>query len=211
MCRGHHNDTKGRKSVCGMEIRMKEKAEKKQKELKAVCISQKKLSQTLLAPALCAKTEEEELRAEMQQCRKEGGKVYLLYEGKQTAGYLLFARQKVALPRAAEADVTAYVLQKSFLGEAYQEKREAAEKYVLEDLKERAAWDDCQAILWGEQSYRMQKTKWGLYTGTGILFAAAIALVYGMLFHNLALGICFGVCFASCFGVVWTQIGKEKR
>lgn len=194
---------------------MAEKAEKKGKAgLRAVCVTGKKLSQTAFASEICVPTGEEELRAELQKCIREGGKVYLFTVQKQPVGYLMFEKKKAVVPdsaeeAASETEVTAYCLKRGFLMEAYEAERKEAEKFVLEDLKERARGDDSRAILWEDQIYRLQETKWSMNTGAGMGIAMALGLIYGLLLNNIALGICFGVCFGTCFGVAWIQIQKK--
>lgn len=188
---------------------------KGRKRLTAVCLTAKKLSKTALTSEICAQSSGEELRAELQQCIREGGKVYLLMAQSHPVGYLMFEKKKATVPDTAEegateSEVTAYCLKQGFLLEGYETEREEAEKFVLEEMKEYAGWNGCKAILWGDQLYRLQKTKWNINTGAGMGIGLALGLVYGLLLNNLGLGICFGICFVTCFGVTWTQIQKKR-
>ena len=81
---------------------------------------------------------------------------------------------------------------------------------MLEDRKERAEWDDCKAIVWGENLYRHDEEKWGIFTGSGLVMGVALGVIYGMLFDNMALGIYIGISLGSCFGAVWTMVSKKK-
>lgn len=188
---------------------------KGRKRLTAVCFTAKKLSKTTLTSEICAQSSGEELRAELQQCIREGGKVYLFMAQSRPVGYLMFEKKKATVPDtaeegASESEVTAYCLKQGFLSEGYETEREEAEKFVLEEMKEYARWNGCKAILWGDQMYRLQKTKWSMNTGAGMGIGLALGLVYGLLLNNLGLGICFGICFGTCFGVTWTQIQKKR-
>lgn len=188
---------------------------KGRKRLTAVCLTAKKLSKTVLTSEICAQSSVEELRAELQQCIREGGKVYLFMTQSRPVGYLMFEKKKATVPDtaeegASESEVTAYCLKQGFLSEGYETEREEAEKFVLEEMKEYARWNGCKAILWGDQMYRLQKTKWSMNTGAGMGIGLALGLVYGLLLNNLGLGICFGICFGTCFGVTWIQIQKKR-
>ena len=107
-------------------------------------------------------------------------------------------------------EVWAYRLLRRSLPEEYEESVQTLEKGILEDLKERAEWNDCKAIVWGENLYRHDEEKWGIFTGSGLVMGVALGVIYGMLFDNMALGICIGISLGSCFGAVWTMVGKKK-
>lgn len=107
-------------------------------------------------------------------------------------------------------EVQAYRLLRRSLLEEYEESAQTLEKGILEDLKERAEWNDCKAIVWGENLYRHDEEKWGIFTGSGLAMGVALGVIYGMLFDNMALGICIGISLGSCFGAVWTMVGKKK-
>lgn len=107
-------------------------------------------------------------------------------------------------------EVWAYRLLRRSLPEEYEEAAQILEKGILEDLKERAEWNDCKAIVWGENLYRHDEEKWGIFAGSGLAMGVALGVIYGMLFDNMALGICIGISLGSCFGAVWTMAGKKK-
>lgn len=107
-------------------------------------------------------------------------------------------------------EVQAYRLLRRSLPEEYEEAVQTLEKGILEDLKERAEWNDCKAIVWGENLYRHDEEKWGIFAGSGLAMGVALGVIYGMLFDNMALGICIGISLGSCFGAVWTMAGKKK-
>lgn len=90
------------------------------------------------------------------------------------------------------------------------EAAQTLEKGILEDLKERAEWNDCKVIVWGENLYRHDEEKRGIFAGSGLAMGVALGVIYGMLFNNMALGICIGISLGSCFGAVWTMAGKKK-
>lgn len=107
-------------------------------------------------------------------------------------------------------EVQAYRLLRRNLLEEYEESVQTLEKGILEDLKERAEWNDCKAIVWGENLYRHDEEKWGIFAGSGLVMGVALGVIYGMLFDNMALGICIGISLGSCFGAVWTMVGKKR-
>lgn len=121
------------------------------------------------------------------------------------------AAKSEAEPDAQEPrEVQAYRLLRRSLPEEYEEAAQILEKGILEDLKERAEWDECKMIVWGENLYRRDETKWGTFAGSGLAMGVALGVIYGMLFDNMALGICLGISLGSCFGAVWTMAGKKK-
>lgn len=119
--------------------------------------------------------------------------------------------EKVGNGEAKEpCQVQAYRLLRRSLPPEYEESAQLLEKGILEDLKERAEWNDCKAIVWGENLYRHDEEKWGIFAGSGLVMGVALGVIYGMLFDNMALGICIGISLGSCFGAVWTMVGKKK-
>ena len=188
----------------------------------------------VMPAAVCEPEGEAALREEMAQVVADGGKLYLFCVKKEPVGYLLFEKTKIELPKEeteqpnldagegtaakseAEPDaqepreVQAYRLLRRSLPEEYEEAAQILEKGILEDLKERAEWNDCKAIVWGENLYRHDEEKWGIFTGSGLVMGVALGVIYGMLFDNMALGICIGISLGSCFGAVWTMVGKKK-
>ena len=188
----------------------------------------------VMPAAVCEPEGEAALREEMAQVVADGGKLYLFCVKKEPVGYLLFEKTRIELPKEeteqpnpdagegtaakseAEPDtqepreVQAYRLLRRSLPEEYEEAAQILEKGILEDLKERAEWDECKMIVWGENLYRRDETKWGTFAGSGLAMGVALGVIYGMLFDNMALGICLGISLGTCFGAVWTLTGKKK-
>lgn len=213
---------------------MAEVQKEKKEKLRFTCVSKKGIEKMVMPAAVCEPEGEAALREEMAQVVADGGKLYLFCVKKEPVGYLLFEKTKIELPKEeteqpnpdagegtaakseAEPDaqepreVQAYRLLRRSLPEEYEEAAQILEKGILEDLKERAEWNDCKAIVWGENLYRHGEEKWGIFTGSGLVMGVALGVIYGMLFDNMALGICIGISLGSCFGAVWTMVGKKK-
>lgn len=213
---------------------MAEVQKEKKEKLRFTCVSKKGIEKMVMPAAVCEPEGEAALREEMAQVVADGGKLYLFCVKKEPVGYLLFEKTKIELPKEekeqpnpdagegtaakseAEPDaqepreVQAYRLLRRSLPEEYEEATQILEKGILEDLKERAEWNDCKAIVWGENLYRHDEEKWGIFTGSGLVMGVALGVIYGMLFDNMALGICIGISLGSCFGAVWTMVGKKK-
>lgn len=213
---------------------MAEVQKEKKEKLRFTCVSKKGIEKMVMPAAFCEPEGEAALREEMAQVVADGGKLYLFCVKKEPVGYLLFEKTKIELPKEeteqpnpdagegtaakseAEPDaqepreVQAYRLLRRSLLEEYEESAQTLEKGILEDLKERAEWNDCKAIVWGENLYRHDEEKWGIFTGSGLVMGVALGVIYGMLFDNMALGICIGISLGSCFGAVWTMVGKKK-
>lgn len=213
---------------------MAEVQKEKKEKLRFTCVSKKGIEKMVMPAAVCEPEGEAALREEMAQVVADGGKLYLFCVKKEPVGYLLFEKTKIELPKEeteqpnpdagegtaakseAEPDaqepreVQAYRLLRRSLPEEYEEAAQILEKGILEDLKERAEWNDCKAIVWGENLYRHDEEKWGIFTGSGLVMGVALGVIYGMLFDNMALGICIGISLGSCFGAVWTMVGKKK-
>lgn len=213
---------------------MAEVQKEKKEKLRFTCVSKKGIEKMVMPAAVCEPEGEAALREEMAQVVADGGKLYLFCVKKEPVGYLLFEKTKIELPKEekeqpnpdagegtaakseAEPDaqepreVWAYRLLRRSLPEEYEESAQTLEKGILEDLKERAEWNDCKAIVWGENLYRHDEEKWGIFTGSGLAMGVALGVIYGMLFDNMALGICIGISLGSCFGAVWTMVGKKK-
>lgn len=213
---------------------MAEVQKEKKEKLRFTCVSKKGIEKMVMPAAVCEPEGEAALREEMAQVVADGGKLYLFCVKKEPVGYLLFEKTKIELPKEeteqpnpdagegtaakseAEPDaqepreVQAYRLLRRSLLEEYEESAQTLEKGILEDLKERAEWNDCKAIVWGENLYRHDEEKWGIFTGSGLVMGVALGVIYGMLFDNMALGICIGISLGSCFGAVWTMVGKKK-
>lgn len=213
---------------------MAEVQKEKKEKLRFTCVSKKGIEKMVMPAAVCEPEGEAALREEMAQVVADGGKLYLFCVKKEPVGYLLFEKTKIELPKEekeqpnpdagegtaakseAEPDaqepreVQAYRLLRRSLPEEYEEATQILEKGILEDLKERAEWNDCKAIVWGENLYRHDEEKWGIFTGSGLVMGVALGVIYGMLFDNMALGICIGISLGSCFGAVWTMAGKKK-
>lgn len=213
---------------------MAEVQKEKKEKLRFTCVSKKGIEKMVMPAAVCEPEGEAALREEMAQVVADGGKLYLFCVKKEPVGYLLFEKTKIELPKEeteqpnpdagegtaakseAEPDaqepreVQAYRLLRRSLPEEYEEAAQILEKGILEDLKERAEWDECKMIVWGENLYRRDETKWGTFAGSGLAMGIALGVIYGMLFDNMALGICLGISLGSCFGAVWTMAGKKK-
>lgn len=213
---------------------MAEVQKEKKEKLRFTCVSKKGIEKMVMPAAVCEPEGEAALREEMAQVVADGGKLYLFCVKKEPVGYLLFEKTKIQLPKEeteqpnpdagegtaakseAEPDaqepreVQAYRLLRRSLPEEYEEAAQILEKGILEDLKERAEWDECKMIVWGENLYRRDETKWGTFAGSGLAMGVALGVIYGMLFDNMALGICLGISLGTCFGAVWTLTGKKK-
>lgn len=213
---------------------MAEVQKEKKEKLRFTCVSKKGIEKMVMPAAFCEPEGEAALREEMAQVVADGGKLYLFCVKKEPVGYLLFEKTKIELPKEeteqpnpdagegtaakseAEPDaqepreVQAYRLLRRSLPEEYEEAAQILEKGILEDLKERAEWDECKMIVWGENLYRRDETKWGTFAGSGLAMGVALGVIYGMLFDNMALGICLGISLGTCFGAVWTLTGKKK-
>lgn len=213
---------------------MAEVQKEKKEKLRFTCVSKKGIEKMVMPAAVCEPEGEAALREEMAQVVADGGRLYLFCVKKEPVGYLLFEKTKIELPKEeteqpnpdagegttakseAEPDaqepreVQAYRLLRRSLPEEYEEAAQILEKGILEDLKERAEWDECKMIVWGENLYRRDETKWGTFAGSGLAMGVALGVIYGMLFDNMALGICLGISLGSCFGAVWTMAGKKK-
>lgn len=213
---------------------MAEVQKEKKEKLRFTCVSKKGIEKMVMPAAVCEPEGEAALREEMAQVVADGGKLYLFCVKKEPVGYLLFEKTKIELPKEeteqpnpdagegtaakseAEPDaqepreVQAYRLLRRSLPEEYEEAAQILEKGILEDLKERAEWDECKMIVWGENLYRRDETKWGTFAGSGLAMGVALGVIYGMLFDNMALGICLGISLGTCFGAVWTLTGKKK-
>lgn len=213
---------------------MAEVQKEKKEKLRFTCVSKKRIEKMVMPAAVCEPEGEAALREEMAQVVADGGKLYLFCVKKEPVGYLLFEKTKIELPKEeteqpnpdagegtaakseAEPDaqepreVQAYRLLRRSLPEEYEEAAQILEKGILEDLKERAEWNECKMIVWGENLYRRDETKWGTFAGSGLAMGVALGVIYGMLFDNMALGICLGISLGTCFGAVWTLTGKKK-
>lgn len=213
---------------------MAEVQKEKKEKLRFTCVSKKGIEKMVMPAAVCEPEGEAALREEMAQVVADGGKLYLFCVKKEPVGYLLFEKTKIELPKEeteqpnpdagegtaakseAEPDaqepreVQAYRLLRRSLPEEYEEAAQILEKGILEDLKERAEWNECKMIVWGENLYRRDETKWGTFAGSGLAMGVALGVIYGMLFDNMALGICLGISLGTCFGAVWTLTGKKK-
>lgn len=179
----------------------------------------------------------EHLKEEMTAILQEKGRVYLCYLKKEYVGYVLIEKTTARLSPvyASEQEVVhlgesvdntententetteskevpVYRLRRCVLLPGYEEHLPKVQEYLVAELKEMSVFEGCEAVIWEEEIYQQRKVKVGSAVWfAGPFFGICMAILWGIVFDNFALGICFGVCFGSMMGLTWTQAGKKK-
>lgn len=201
------------------------------KGLKIRSITKHKLHKLVFGERMLMVADEVALRQQMEQALAHKGQIYGFFAQKELVCLFVFDKEKVNLETVYvdAADILkkereektgnaeeqwVYRLVEQVIIPDYENRRGEIEEYLKQDIKERAEFNDCKAILWGEEILQQQSVKVGsMGYVSAIAYGIALGVLFGIALDNIALGICFGVCFASGFGMIWTtrKPGDKKK
>lgn len=183
-------------------------------------ISKRKLAGLALEAPLVPPDQEKGLRESMEEALKQQGQIYAFYHQGKMTGLFVFSREMAEqetlyidaeelLQKRQEEKKTepepqfVYRLKVSCVLPGYEGCAAEMKESVLTELKEMAEWNDCKAILWGDEVIYKKNVRIGKAFVAAPLLGLCIGFLFGIALDNLALGICFGVCFATSLGGGW--------
>lgn len=175
-----------------------------------VNISKRKIDKLKISEELEKILSAEEIKMQMSEALKSGGKVYAIKKNKKIYGCYIFKKEK----REAEefmknSSIEKYKNKKIYVYELSAEYfvyeidcfSEKIKKKILSQMKENAFLNECKTIIWNDDCYIAEISKGGK-NYSGFAMGLSLGIVYGLLFKNIILGICFGIAFSNLFG--WT-------
>ena len=68
-------------------------------------------------------------------------------------------------------------------------------------------FEDTQKVILGDTVLEKNYFKAGSYAISGLAMGLGIGVLFGIIFHNLAIGIVLSICFASLYAVTMTSAG----
>lgn len=173
-------------------------------------ISKRKIDKLKISEELEKILSAEEIKLQMSEALKSGGKVYAIKKNKKIYGCYIFKKEK----REAEefmknSSIEKYKNKKIYVYELSAEYfvyeidcfSEKIKKKILSQMKENAFLNECKAIIWNDDCYIAEISKGGK-NYSGFAMGLSLGIVYGLMFKNIILGICFGIAFSNLFG--WT-------
>lgn len=175
-----------------------------------VNISKRKIDKLKISEELEKILSAEEIKMQMSEALKSGGKVYAIKKNKKIYGCYIFKKEKreaeefmknISIEKYKNKKIYVYELSAEYFVYEIDCFSEKIKKKILSQMKENAFLNECKAIIWNDDCYIAEISKGGK-NYSGFAMGLSLGIVYGLLFKNIILGICFGIAFSNLFG--WT-------
>ena len=111
-----------------------------------------------------------------------------------------------------EASSDKAVEDKRFFADGFEKEMEAFDHYMLDHFKNSVGSGQIKEAEYGDKiiSKAQGKKILGYYLSSTAMFIA-MAIIWGIIFKNFAIGICFALCFAGSLAVVTNKTKAEEK
>ena len=111
-----------------------------------------------------------------------------------------------------EASSDKAVEDKRFFADGFEKEMEAFDHYMLDHFKNSVGSGQIKEAEYGDKIISKAKGKkvLGYYLSSTAMFIA-MAIIWGIIFKNFAIGICFALCFAGSLAVVTNMTKAEEK
>ncbi len=101
---------------------------------------------------------------------------------------------------------------KRFFAEGFEKEMEAFDHYMLDHFKNSVGSGQIKEAEYGDKIISKAKGKkvFGYYLSSTAMFIS-MAIIWGIIFKNFAIGICFALCFAGSLAVVTNKTKAEEK
>ena len=111
-----------------------------------------------------------------------------------------------------EASSDKAVEDKRFFADGFEKEMEAFDHYMLDHFKNSVGSGQIKEAEYGDKiiSKAQGKKILGYYLSSTAMFIA-MAIIWGIIFKNFAIGICFALCFAGSLAVITNKTKAEEK